>query len=65
MQAIWGDYGKKDIFIPQLINNYNHWMGGVDLVNQRISYYHPDICCFCNWCSATMDSHVRGHLHPK
>eukprot|EP00957_Ditylum_brightwellii_P028289 2137275-Ditylum_brightwellii.AAC.1 len=47
--AIWGNCRKKEIFIPWLIDNYNHWMGGVDLADQRIPYYHPDICSLWNW----------------
>ena len=31
--------------IPQIINNYNHWMLGVDLVHQLIAYYGPKTCC--------------------
>ena len=28
------------IHIPKLVDEYNHWMGGVDIVDQRIVYYH-------------------------
>ena len=31
--------------ISTLINNYNHWMLGVDLVDQLIAYYRPKIRC--------------------
>ena len=31
--------------IPRSIDKYNHWMGGVDLCDQHISYYHQDIRC--------------------
>eukprot|EP00957_Ditylum_brightwellii_P111821 8528786-Ditylum_brightwellii.AAC.1 len=34
---VWDDKGKKHIFIPTLINDYNHWMCGVDIVDQHIS----------------------------
>lgn len=32
-----------------MIDDYNHMMGGVDLTDQRISYYHPDLRCFRTW----------------
>ena len=45
----WGQQGKVDIWIPKLIDDYNHWMGGVDLCDHHISYYHPNIRCRHNW----------------
>ena len=49
VQEVWGDDGKKAIYIPRLINDYNHWMGGVDIADQRISYYQSDLRCRRNW----------------
>ena len=49
VKKVWGDDSKKDIYIPKLIDNYNHWMGGVDLSDQRIAYYHPNLCSRKNW----------------
>ena len=46
VNTIWGTEGVADIFIPTLIDDYNHWMGGVDLSDQRISYYHADLQCY-------------------
>eukprot|EP00957_Ditylum_brightwellii_P100473 7658487-Ditylum_brightwellii.AAC.1 len=46
---VWGDKGKKHIFISTLIDDYNHWMCGVDIVDQHIAYYHPDLRCRRNW----------------
>ncbi len=43
VDQIWGQQGKVDIWIPKLIDVYNHWMVGVDLCDQHISYYHPNI----------------------
>ena len=36
---VWGDEHVIPIKIPALINKYNHWMLGVDLVDQLIAYY--------------------------
>ena len=49
VDKVWGDGAKKDIHIPSLIDDYNHWMGGVDLADQRIAYYHPNLRCRRNW----------------
>ena len=49
VDKIWGDKGAVPIFIPVMIDNYNFWMGGVDLSDQRIAYYHPDVRCYRNW----------------
>ena len=38
---IWGDKAKAQICIPTLIDGHNHWMGGVDVSDQKISHYHP------------------------
>ena len=48
-ENVWGSKGKVNIMIPKLIDDYNHWMGGVDLYDQHISYYHPNIRCRRNW----------------
>eukprot|EP00957_Ditylum_brightwellii_P160392 12209964-Ditylum_brightwellii.AAC.1 len=43
-RQIWGESGTALIDIPTLIDNYNFWMGGVDIGDQQISYYHsPNI----------------------
>ena len=49
VREVWGNEGVKKIKIPTLIDDYNHWMGGVDLADQRIAYYQPDLRCHRNW----------------
>ena len=49
VNKIWGNEPVKRISIPKVVDDYNHWMGGVDLVDQRISYYHADLRCYRNW----------------
>eukprot|EP00957_Ditylum_brightwellii_P077247 5870206-Ditylum_brightwellii.AAC.1 len=31
IKDVWGNVGKKEINIPRLIDDYNYWMGGVDV----------------------------------
>ena len=38
-----------DIEILRLIDDHNHWMGVVDLSDQHISYYNPNLSCRRNW----------------
>ena len=65
VDSVWGDKGKVEIFIPTLIDDYKHWMGGVDLVDQRISYYHPNLRCQRNWIPIYLQllSIVRNNLY--
>ena len=49
MRLVWGDDHVVSIKIPTLINDYNMWMLGVDLVDQLIAYYQPKICCRQTW----------------
>ena len=49
VEAVWGNNGSTNIYIPTLVDDYNHWMGGVDMTDQLISYYHPNIRCFRTW----------------
>ena len=39
IHLIWGDDHVVSIKIPTLINDYNIWILGVDLVDQLIAYY--------------------------
>ena len=32
-----------------MIDDYNHWMLGIDVSDQQISYYHPNLRCQRNW----------------
>ena len=41
VENIQNNKGVVEISIPMLIDNYNNWIGRVDLVDQLIAYYHP------------------------
>ena len=49
VQKIFGTEGKKEIYIPTLINDYNRNVGGVYVADQQIVYYHPNVQCRHNW----------------
>ena len=50
VDKIWGENGAVEIYIHTLIDDYNYWMGGVDVVDQHISYYHPSkLVCKKTW----------------
>ena len=40
---IWGESFARMIQIPKVIDDYNHWMGGVDQNNQLISNYRHQL----------------------
>lgn len=37
---VFGEDVTKDLWIPQFIDTYNHFMNGVDLANELCSYYY-------------------------
>ena len=49
IRLVWGTDHVVTVKIPQIINDYNHWMLGVDLVDQLIAYYRPKIYCRRTW----------------
>ena len=50
IDKIWEEKGSTDIYIPFLISDYNYWMCGVDVADQRISYYRPSkLVCRRTW----------------
>jgi hypothetical protein len=49
VQSVWGNQGVTNIQIPLVIDDYNHYMGGVDKADQLIAYYRPDLRCRRVW----------------
>ena len=39
----------KPLSIPTCVDDYNQFMGGVDITNQYCSYYTTQIVARCNW----------------
>ena len=49
VRLVWGDNHTVNIKIPLLIDDYNHWMLGVDVADQLIAYYRAKIRCRRTW----------------
>jgi hypothetical protein len=49
VEQVWGAQGVTDIEIPAVIDDYNHYMLGVDKADQLIAYYRPDLRCRRTW----------------
>ena len=49
LNQIWGDSFARMIEIPKVIDDYNHWMGGVDQNDQLISNYRHQLHCQWIW----------------
>lgn len=49
LEAVFRDKSVVEIEIPGFIDNYNHWMLGVDKANQLIAYYRPKLKVVRNW----------------
>jgi len=43
VMEVWGDNHTREIKIPSVIDDYNHWMLGVDKSDQFIAYYRPQL----------------------
>ncbi|CAJ1938795.1 unnamed protein product [Cylindrotheca closterium] len=43
VDTVFGNSAVKQIGIPGFIDDYNHWMGGVDKSDQYIAYYRPKL----------------------
>jgi len=49
VQLVWGDDSVKDIAIPCVVNDYNHWKVGVDVMDQLLAVLFPDLRCRRTW----------------
>jgi hypothetical protein len=49
LQTVWGNEAVRNITIPKVIDDYNHWMNGVDKADQLISYFRPNLRCRRTW----------------
>ena len=48
-RKIFGDLSTKKLLIPKFIDDYNHFMGGVDQADQLRSYYNTQQIHLKNW----------------
>jgi hypothetical protein len=49
MKEVFGDSFVKELEIPRFIDDYNHYMGGVDIANQLRASYETHRPTFCTW----------------
>ena len=49
LQNVWGDSSSVEIHIPGCIDDYNHWMNGVDKCDQFVAYYRNCLRCHRIW----------------
>ena len=49
VDKVWGNDPINEVHVPAMINDYNHWMSGVDVADQMIAYNHPNLRCQRNW----------------
>jgi hypothetical protein len=49
VRKVFGDDVRKDLSIPLFIDDYNHFMGGVDIADQLRSYYTTQRISLRNW----------------
>jgi hypothetical protein len=49
VRKVFGDDYVKELQIPRFIDDYNHYMGGVDLANQFREAYETHRPTFRNW----------------
>ena len=66
LNRIWGDSFARMIEIPKVIDDYNHWMGGVDQNDQLIANYCHQLHCKRIWMPLMFHSldvlHVNAYL---
>ena len=46
---VWGNEHRRKVKIPLIINDYNHWMNGVDIADQLIANYRAKLRCRRTW----------------
>jgi hypothetical protein len=49
VRAVFGSESKKNLKIPRIIDDYNHFMNGVDIADQLRSYYSTQKVSQRNW----------------
>lgn len=49
LQRLWGRQPVVKVYIPRIIDDYNHWMLGCDKSDQLMAYYRPNIRCRRTW----------------
>ena len=49
VERVWGKNMQVKISIPRIVDDYNYWMSGFDVVDELIAYYYPNLPCRRNY----------------
>jgi hypothetical protein len=49
LKTVFGNQTRKVLPIPRVVDDYNHYMGGVDIADQLRSYYSTQLKVFRTW----------------
>jgi len=49
VHRVFGNASRKELSIPKVIDDYNHYMGGVDIADQLRGYYNCQLIVHRNW----------------
>ena len=69
MQSVWGSEAYKNLSVPALTADYNDKMGGVDIADQRRTYYATQLKVARNWMplffwllhTTVINAYIIGH----
>ncbi len=66
LPLLFGDKSVAEFKIPGIIYDYNYKMKGVNLSDQLIAYYRPQVRCQCNWLAMFLHGldviHVNSYI---
>jgi len=49
VHKVWGDAGKKVLYLPKWSVDYNNYIGSVDIYDQLRSYYPTQLKALRSW----------------
>jgi len=69
VQSVWGSEADKNLSVPALTADYNDKMGGVDIADQRTTYYATQLRVARNWMplffwlldTTVINAYIVGH----
>jgi len=49
VHQVFGNAPRKELAIPKVIDDYNHYMGGIDIADQLRGYYNCQLTVHRTW----------------